>query len=77
MLVTRRANHLVLITQPEHARLAGRLAAAWGNERFALPAAHAALILAATHHDDGWYELDELPAYNEQARRPAASSSCR
>jgi hypothetical protein len=71
MLVTRRADRLLLITQPEHARLAGRLAEAWGNERFATPAPRAALICAAAHHDDGWHELDGLPAFNDDARRPA------
>ncbi|HEY3725859.1 MAG TPA: DUF3891 family protein [Solirubrobacteraceae bacterium] len=71
MLVTRRGANLTLITQPEHARLAGQLAAAWGNERFAVPAAREALLIAATHHDDGWLELDGLPVYNERARRPA------
>jgi hypothetical protein len=72
MLVTRRADHLVLITQPEHARLAGTMGTSWGNEMFAVPAAREALILAANHHDDGWFELDGLPAYNDQASRPAA-----
>src|SRR5437763_6950954 len=71
MLVTRRAGKLMLITQPEHASLAGQLAAAWGNERFAVPGPRAALLCAATHHDDGWLELDGLPTYNEDARRPA------
>ncbi len=72
MLISRRHNRLVLITQPEHARVSGRLGQAWGNERFATPAPREALICAATHHDDGWYELDELPAYNEDAQRPAS-----
>src|SRR5436305_2096746 len=71
MLVTRRADQLTLITQPEHARAAGTLAQAWGNERFAIPALRDALICAATHHDDGWHELDSEPAYNADARRPA------
>lgn len=72
MLVTRRADRLMLITQPEHARVSGRLGEAWGNERFATPAPREALICAAAHHDDGWHELDELPAYNEDAKRPAS-----
>ncbi|MGI8506149.1 MAG: DUF3891 family protein [Solirubrobacteraceae bacterium] len=71
MLVTRRGGRLVLVTQPDHAALAGRLAERWGNERFAIPAAREALICAAEHHDDGWLELDGLPAYNAQAQRPA------
>ncbi len=71
MLVTRRDGRLVLITQPDHARLAGELAARWGNGRFATPAPREALLCAATHHDDGWLELDGSPAYNAEARRPA------
>jgi Protein of unknown function (DUF3891) len=71
MLVTRRGEHLALITQPEHARLAGQLGQAWGNERFAIPNPREVLICAATHHDDGWYEIDSEPAYNPDARRPA------
>lgn len=71
MLVTRRQGQLALVTQPDHAGLAGRLAERWGNEGFAIPAAREALICAAAHHDDGWFELDGLPAYNAQAQRPA------
>lgn len=71
MLVTRRAGRLILITQPDHAGLAGQLAEGWGNERFAIPAPREALICAADHHDDGWHELDGRPTYNESARRPA------
>ncbi len=71
MLVTRRAGRLALITQLEHARLAGELATQWGNHRFAVPAPREALICAATHHDDGWLELDGVPAHNPAQRRPA------
>jgi hypothetical protein len=71
MLVTRRADHLALITQPDHARLAGELGELWGNERFAVPAARRSLLIAATHHDDGWLGLDGRPEHNEQAARPA------
>jgi len=71
MLVTRRAGRLVLITQPEHARLAGDLATSWGNQHFAVPAPREALICAATHHDDGWLELDGVPVYYPAQRRPA------
>ncbi len=71
MLVTRRAGHLVLITQPEHGRVAGELAGRWGNRGFEVPAPREALICAALHHDDGWHELDGRPAFNPVARRPA------
>ena len=71
MLVTRRADRLTLITQPDHAALAGRLGEQWGNERFAVPDARRSLLIAAEHHDDGWLELDERPEHNERAARPA------
>jgi hypothetical protein len=61
----------MLITQPDHAALAGVLAEHWGNERFAVPAPRAALVCAAAHHDDGWHELDSRPMYNAAERRPA------
>lgn len=71
MLVSRRGPLLHLVTHPEHGRLAGRLAASWGNDRFRAPESRRALLRAATHHDDGWAELDDQPAYSEAARRPA------
>ena len=73
MLVTRRGERLTLVAQYDHGALAGALAERWGNERFAAPApaVRPALIAAATHHDDGWRELDDLPAHNAEAGRPA------
>ncbi|HEY1853624.1 MAG TPA: DUF3891 family protein [Solirubrobacterales bacterium] len=68
-----RADGLRLITQYHHGALAGELAESWGNERFEVPPEPfaAALTLAAAHHDDGWHELDDLPAHNAEAGRPA------
>jgi hypothetical protein len=71
VLISRRRDHLLLVTHPEHARVAGDLAAVWGNERFAAPARAAAFAYVAAHHDDGWAELDGRPAYAATARRPA------
>jgi uncharacterized protein DUF3891 len=71
MLVTRRGPALALVTHPDHGRVAGQLAERWGNGRFAGPEARAALVTAATHHDDGWAELDDRPAHNDEAARPA------
>jgi Protein of unknown function (DUF3891) len=71
VLVTRRQGELWLITHPEHGRVAGELCRRWGNERFEPPAQHAALLTAATHHDDGWYELDGRPSFNTEEARPA------
>jgi hypothetical protein len=71
VLVIRRRAALELLTQPDHAALAGALVQRWGGGDFALPSAHASLVCAAVHHDDGWYELDQRPAFNAEARRPA------
>ena len=71
MLVIRRDGRLVLVTQPEHAAVAGTLARHWGNRQFTTPVAHEALICAAEHHDDGWFELDGRPMFNHQRQRPA------
>jgi hypothetical protein len=71
MLVTRRRDGLTIVKQYDHGALAGVLAERWGNERFAAPALAEALRIAAAHHDDGWRELDDLPAYNVEAGRPA------
>ncbi len=71
MLVTRRPNGLTIVAQNDHGALAGELAGRWGNGRFAAPALGESLRIAAAHHDDGWRELDDLPAYNAEAGRPA------
>ena len=71
MLVTRRHGQLCLITHPEHGRVAGELCRRWGNDLFQTPAQHEALVIAATHHDDGWYELDGRPSFNADDGRPA------
>ena len=71
MLISRRRDGLWLITQPEHAALAGRLAAQWGNERFLLGPSAASLVRAATRHDDGWTVLDGAPVIAAEEGRPA------
>jgi hypothetical protein len=71
VLVTRRQGGLCLITHPEHGRVAGELCRRWGNQRFEAPAHPEALVIAATHHDDGWYELDGRPSFNPEHGRPA------
>jgi hypothetical protein len=73
LLVTKRGDGFRLVTHYEHGALAGELAERWGNDRFATPAEPlaAALTVAAAHHDDGWRELDDLPAHDPEAGRPA------
>ena len=49
-------NHWLLIPQVEHARVAGELAAAWGNEDVEPLPYGDTLLFAVRHHDDGWHE---------------------
>ena len=51
----------VLITHPDHARLAGEVADAWGNEHFAPPPLFPHVRYAVYHHDDGWLARDAEP----------------
>lgn len=53
--------HWLLITHPDHARLAGQFADAWGNEVFEAPEPFPAIRHAVYHHDDGWLNRDALP----------------
>src|ERR1700733_7393636 len=71
MLISRRPDGLTLVTQQEHARLAGTLAERWGNERFAVGSEHASLVIAARRHDDGWESLDGAPVIAADEGRPA------
>ncbi len=52
----------ILITHPDHAKLAGEFADAWGNDRFAPPEPFAPIRHAVYHHDDGWLARDANPS---------------
>jgi hypothetical protein len=54
----------ILISQIEHAHLAGRLAEAWGATGFAPLVPRRELLWAIDHHDDGWHEWDQAPDVN-------------
>jgi hypothetical protein len=71
VLISRRDGRLALVTHSDHGRLAGALAEHWGGDGFATPVLRDALLTAACYHDDGWRELDDLPAWNDDERRPA------
>lgn len=70
MIVSRAGGALRLVHQVEHGRVAGVLAAAWGNERFAAPDPREPVVLAATRHDEGWRAWDARVLFDELARRP-------
>ncbi|SDY46802.1 Protein of unknown function [Geodermatophilus africanus] len=70
MILSREDGALRLVRQVEHGRVAGELAAAWGNEDFELGGARAAVVTAAARHDEGWRFEDARVLYAEAARRP-------
>ncbi|UCG26086.1 MAG: DUF3891 family protein [Chloroflexota bacterium] len=68
MIVRREGRGYLLISQPAHAWLAGELAAAWGNERFARPSPPEAVVMATRLHDIGWLAWDGAPRLGEDGR---------
>jgi Protein of unknown function (DUF3891) len=57
---------LVLVLQTDHSRIAGLLAARWGNDEFARLNPYASMVLAAQEHDSGWWDWEIKPTVNEQ-----------
>jgi hypothetical protein len=70
MLISRRGDKLVLVTQPDHAVMAGDIVSHWGNDTFAQPQPLESVRLAAALHDDGWTEADAEPLLNTAEQRP-------
>jgi hypothetical protein len=63
-----------LITHPDHARLAGAFAAAWGNEFFRKPEPRARVLHGIASHDDGWTARDAHPAITRLGKPSAFST---
>ena len=59
-------SRLVLVLQTDHSRVAGLLAAHWGNARFAEPAPYGSMVLAAEEHDAGWWEWEARPTLTDE-----------
>jgi hypothetical protein len=62
-----------LITHPDHARLAGEFAAAWGNAQFRKPEPRARVLMGIACHDDGWASRDAHPSITRQGKPSAFS----
>lgn len=54
----------ILIGQTDHSRLAGQMAAHWGNARFATPEPFESVVRAATFHDFGYLRYETAPFYD-------------
>ncbi len=61
---------LLLILQVDHSRVAGLLAAHWGNDVFASPRPYPSMVLAAQEHDSGWWDWEIRPSLNDQGYPP-------
>jgi hypothetical protein len=55
---------VVMITQNDHAKLAGLFAAHWGNAHFARPQPFASAVRAAQYHDTGWFRYETDPRFD-------------
>lgn len=63
-----------LITHPDHARLAGAFATAWGNASFRRPEPRARVLKGIACHDDGWAERDAHPTMTREGKPSAFST---
>jgi hypothetical protein len=59
-------SRLLLILQIDHSRVAGLLAAHWGNDLFAPLRPYASMVVAAQEHDSGWWDWEIKPTINDQ-----------
>lgn len=64
-------NSWILVTHPDHARLAGKFADAWGNDSFAAPELFESVRYAVYHHDDGWIQRDANPGLTPEGKPEA------
>lgn len=68
MIVAETDGGYQFVTQPAHARLAGRFADRWGSDRFDGPTLEAATLVAAYEHDVGWWTYDRSPHLDGNGR---------
>jgi hypothetical protein len=63
-----------LITHPDHARLAGAFATAWGNAEFRKPEPRQRVLFGIATHDDGWIARDAQPSITREGKPSAFST---
>lgn len=64
------SGQLMAITQTDHSRLAGFLAAHWGNSTFAPLEPYESVTRAATFHDFGWLRYETEPQIDPASGEP-------
>ena len=70
MIVRPFRGRLLVVRQTDHMVVSGRLADAWGNDRFVRPEPFGPLALAAAQHDVGWADWDRAPQLNPDTGLP-------
>ena len=70
MIIRSLQGRLILVTQPDHADMSGQFAAHWGNSEFQEPEPLEDMIVAATAHDNGWWEQDTRPTVEPTSQQP-------
>jgi len=66
MIRHRHGDSFFLVTQDEHAKLSGALAARVGNDRFAIPSPYEDVVRGISMHDSGWPLHDDSPTLDPQ-----------
>jgi hypothetical protein len=61
MIVAREADAYRVVTQPDHARLAGEMLALWRGDGLPANPRRSEVIFAGREHDNGWREADAAP----------------
>jgi hypothetical protein len=69
MIVRASGASLLLITQPDHAALAGRIMERWVTRGFPDDPRRASVMRAIARHDIGWSEVDAAPLVDETTGR--------
>jgi len=70
MIVRPAVDRLLLVTQPDHAALAGAVMAAWRADGLPGHPERAELLLATREHDNGWLEPDAAPTVDPATGAP-------
>ena len=68
MIVQTTETDFVLIRQPDHARLAARLMAAWQDGGLPANPRRETILASTAAHDDGWIEEDAAPIVSADSR---------
>ena len=68
MIIRDHGSSAVLITQPDHARLARRMMSTFTSRGFATADRRDSILHAIEEHDNGWQEVDAAPLVGEDGR---------